>query len=320
MRFGLAPVQSRTTFDAMRAQAALAESLGFGTLWAHEHHSQQMMYPSPLMTAAALATATRHVRIGTNMLLLPLHHPLRVAGDGAMVDVLSGGRLTLGVAAGYAADEFAAFGIRREERGTRMREGLELIRAAWTTRPLTREGLGFALEDYELFPPPVQQPSPPIWVGAGAPVALRRAARLGDGLVLSATQDVAGVREAVTFFRAAEGGAGKTVALNRVVHVVEGRAARVEAARFFSERYLSFYDRWGHPRIAGLDSAERVHEITAREHFVLGEPGECLERLHEYAEAGVQEIACLMNFGKPDLDTVERSMRLFAEKVAPHAP
>lgn len=320
MRFGFAPVQSGTSFDAMRAQAALAELLGFGTLWAHEHHSQRMIYPAPLMTAAVLATATRRVRIGTNMLLLPLYHPLRVAEEAAMVDVLSEGRLTLGVAAGYAKDEFAAFGVALEERGRRMREGIELIRAAWTTRPLSTRGIGFALEGYELFPAPVQEPCPPIWVGAGAPGALRRAARLGDALLLSATQDLAGVRGAVATYRAADGGADKPIALNRVTHVVESRAARADAARFFSERYLSFYDRWGHPRITGLDTPARMHEITAREHFILGEASECVERLHEYAEAGVQEIACLMNFGKPELDIVERSMRLFAEKVVPFAP
>ncbi len=132
MRFGFAPVQSRPTFEAMLAQAARAEALGFDVVWAHEHHSQGMIYPSPLMTAAALAGATSRIAVGTNMLLLPLHHPLRVAEDAAMVDVMSGGRLILGVAAGYAADEFAAFGVRPSR--TR---GRRIARAA---RPDPRAG------------------------------------------------------------------------------------------------------------------------------------------------------------------------------------
>ncbi len=132
MTFGFAPVQSEPRFDAMIAQARLAESFGFDTLWAHEHHSQAMVYPDPLMTLAVLAHHTRTVRLGTNMLLLPQWHPLRVAEGAAMVDVLSEGRLILGVAAGYAKDEFATFGIDRKERGLRMEEGLRLIRAVWT--------------------------------------------------------------------------------------------------------------------------------------------------------------------------------------------
>lgn len=322
MRFGFAPVQSRPTFDAMLAQAVHAESLGFDTLWAHEHHSGGTIYPSPLLTAAALAGATSRIAIGTNMLLLPLHHPLRVAEDAAMVNVMSGGRLVLGVAAGYAGDEFAAFGVGLDERGRRMREGIALIRAAWSGRPLTMRGTGFALEDHTVFPEPLSRPSPRLYVGAGAPGALRRAARLGDGLILSATQTPEGVRAAVDVFRGAEPAAAepKPIGLNRVTHVVEGRAAREEAIRFFAEGFLRFYDLWGHPRIAALGPGARMHEQTAREHFIFGEPAECVEQLHEYAELGIDEVACLMNFGNPGLDAVGRSMDLFAEKVAPFAP
>jgi alkanesulfonate monooxygenase SsuD/methylene tetrahydromethanopterin reductase-like flavin-dependent oxidoreductase (luciferase family) len=87
MRFGFSPTQSRARFDAMCAQAGLAEALGFDVIWAHEHHSGGSTYPSPLMTLAALDGVTTRIELGTNMLLLPLHHPLRVAEDAAMVDV-----------------------------------------------------------------------------------------------------------------------------------------------------------------------------------------------------------------------------------------
>lgn len=129
MRFGFSPTQADPTFEPMLQQAKLAESLGFDTLWVHEHHSQAMTYPSPLMTLAVLAPHTQRVTLGTNMVLLPLYHPLRVAEEAAMVDVMSGGRLILGVSAGYAPDEYQAFGISRSDRGKRMRQGLTLIRA-----------------------------------------------------------------------------------------------------------------------------------------------------------------------------------------------
>lgn len=325
MRFGLAPVQSESTFEAMFTQAALAESLGFDVLWAHEHHSQAMMYPSPLMTLAALASRTSRIALGTNMLLLPLHHPLQVAEEAAMVDVLSQGRLVLGVALGYASDEFAAFGVDLAERSHRMSQGLRLIRRAWTEDSLAAEGTDFRLEGFSLFPRPMQQPSPPIYVGAGAPAGIRRAARLGDGLVLSATATLTDVQEAAARYREAliDSGVGpdpEALAINRVTHVVENNAEKDAAERWFSEHFLHFYDRWGHPSVTKLGDAERVHQETSRQHFILGEPSECIERLHEYAEMGATEIACLMNFGKPELPIVERSMRLFAERVAPFAP
>ncbi|HWO86986.1 MAG TPA: LLM class flavin-dependent oxidoreductase, partial [Stellaceae bacterium] len=137
MRFGLSPIQSDTRFDAMLRQAELAEELGYDVLWAHEHHAGAAMYPSPLMTLAALASRIRRIGLETNMLLLPLHHPLRVAEDGAMVDVLSGGRLRLGISAGYAEADLRAFAVPAGERAGRMRDGrmrdgLTLIRAVWT--------------------------------------------------------------------------------------------------------------------------------------------------------------------------------------------
>src|ERR1700730_13266074 len=123
----------------MLRQAELAEALGYDVLWAHEHHSGAMMYPSPLMTLAALAPATRRIGRGTNMLLLPLYHPLRVAEAGAMCHVMSGGRLRLGVSAGYSATDLRAFAVPEAERAQRMRDGLALIRAVWTSEHVNLE-------------------------------------------------------------------------------------------------------------------------------------------------------------------------------------
>jgi alkanesulfonate monooxygenase SsuD/methylene tetrahydromethanopterin reductase-like flavin-dependent oxidoreductase (luciferase family) len=102
------PVQSDKSFEAMLRQARLVEALGYDVLWAHEHHSGAAMYRSLLTTLAVLAARTERIGLGTNMLLLPLHHPLRVAEEGAMVDVLSGDRLRLGVSAGYAPADLRA--------------------------------------------------------------------------------------------------------------------------------------------------------------------------------------------------------------------
>ena len=322
MEFGFAPIQSGTRYEAMVAQSKLAESLGFDVLWTHEHHSQAMMYPDPLMALAVLAPQTKRIRLGTNMLLLPQWHPLRVAEQGAMVDVLSEGRLILGVAAGYAADEFAAFGVSLKERGKRMEEGLTLIRAVWTENEVTLAGSTFALDRYAIFPRPIQCP-PPIYVGALADKPIRRAARLGDGYVLSAGATADQIGDRVRVYTGAVEETGHTLVdklplvVNRVTHVVGSRAERDDAIAWFAKRFLSFYDRWGHADIVALSSEERAFEQTARQHFIIGEPEECIEQIESYRALGVRHVACLMNFGKPETQRVEASLRLFGERVLP---
>jgi alkanesulfonate monooxygenase SsuD/methylene tetrahydromethanopterin reductase-like flavin-dependent oxidoreductase (luciferase family) len=322
MRFGLAPVQSQSRFDAMLQQEMLAESLGFDVLWAQQHHSEGMMYPAPLIALAALAGRTQRIGLDTNMLLLPLYHPLRVAEEGAMVDALSGGRLRLGVSAGYSPVDLQAFDVPANERGRRMREGLQLIRAVWIGE---HEALGHRfshLRGFTLFPKPVQQPAPPIYVGGTVDAAIRRAARLGDEFLISTMQRIGDIPRLLGVYHEelrtlGRDPAVKVTTLNRIVHVVTDRAAKQEAVNFFGERFLRLYVAWGHQNVTGLDSASRSLAQVSREHFIIGEVAECVELIAQDAALGIGEIACLMNFGGPDLAAVERSMRLFAERVMP---
>jgi probable F420-dependent oxidoreductase len=320
MDFGLAPVQSHADFSAMRDQATLAESLGFCTLWAHEHHSERMMYPDPLMALAALAPVTRSIGLGTNMLLLPIHHPLRVAQEAAMLDVLSNGRLRLGVANGYSERDLRAFGTPGQHRGKRLEEGLSLIRRLWQGESVTQRGEGFDLQDFELFPLPVQRPRPPIYVGGHALSAIDRAARLGDEYLISTTQKIGEIPALVkTYHEAlnADGRAPRKPALNRIVCVVDSAAKKREAESFFARALLGLYDAWGHESVTGLGDSERALRVLCDDHFIIGEPGECIEQIRRYEAIGIGHIACLMNFGAPDLELVERSMRLLGEQVMP---
>jgi alkanesulfonate monooxygenase SsuD/methylene tetrahydromethanopterin reductase-like flavin-dependent oxidoreductase (luciferase family) len=321
MRFGFAPVQSQATFAAMQRQARLAEALGFDTLWAHEHHSQGMMYPDPLMTLAALAPATATIRLGTNMLLLPIHHPLRVAEAGAMVDVLSDGRLCLGVAAGYSPLDLRAFGVVQSARAVRLSEGVALIRALWCGQEVTAEGVSFQLEAFRLFPSPLQQPSPPIVIGGSSDKAIDRAARLADGYVISTTETIEDVVKRVDVYRralAAHDKPWRAPLLNRIVCTVPNAAEKRVAQEFYSKVLLAFYDAWGHANITHLSPEARAVERVSAQHFIIGEPAECVEQIRAYAALGIGHIACLMNFGNPDPALVERSMRLFGERVLPH--
>ena len=321
MEFGVAPIQSAPTFDAMLQQAALAEELGFTALWAHEHHSAAMMYPDPLLALAAMAGVTRRIALGTNMLLLPIHHPVRVAQQAAMVDVLSKGRLRLGVANGYARTDLETFGIPSSHRGARLGAGIELMRALWSGEPITRDGEDFHLDGFQLFPLPVQRPGPPILVGGQAEVAIRRAARLGDGFLISTTETFEHVTERVAMYRAARREldlAAPPPLLNRIVCAVENAAQKAEPEAFFAGAWLTLYDGWGHANVTALGAAEREIATLSQRHFVIGEPAECIEKIEAYAELGVGHVACLMNFGGAPPELAMRSIRLFGERVIPH--
>ncbi len=163
--------------------AAYAEQLGYDDIWTSEHHFVEDGYlSSSLATCAAIAARTKVARIGTNVLLLPLHDPLRVAEDAGTVDLLSGGRLDLGVAVGYRIEEFVAFGVDRVTRGQRMDEALEVLRRCLTERAVTFEGRFFQLRGVTVSPRPLQDPFPTL-VGALSRPAAWRAGHLGTGLL-----------------------------------------------------------------------------------------------------------------------------------------
>jgi len=178
------PPQWRKPFPEFYAeqlrQIQLAEELGYNTAWLTEHHFTEDGYsPSLLPIASAIAAMTSRIRIGTFLLLLPLHNAARVAEDAATVDILSNGRFDFGVGQGYAPHEFEGFGVSSKERGSRLEEGVEVIRGMWTKAPFSYQGKHYNLKNISLMPRPVQTPHPPLWIGAAASKAIERAARLG---------------------------------------------------------------------------------------------------------------------------------------------
>src|SRR5262245_42053065 len=165
-------------------QIVYAEQLGFDSVWLTEHHFVEDGYtPSLLPLAAAIAAKTSRIRIGTWVLLLPLHNALRVAEDAATVDILSNGRLDLGLGQGYRLEELAAFGVDRRDRGRIMDEGVELIRRAWTEERVTFQGRFYNVRELNVTPKPVQRPHPPLWLAAHTDAAARRAAGFRAGLM-----------------------------------------------------------------------------------------------------------------------------------------
>jgi alkanesulfonate monooxygenase SsuD/methylene tetrahydromethanopterin reductase-like flavin-dependent oxidoreductase (luciferase family) len=167
------------------------EELGFDTVWLTEHHFIEDDYlPSVLTMAAAVAARTTRVTIGTAVLLLPLHDPIRVAEDAAVVDVLSNGRLRLGLGLGYKLEEFEAFDVDRRHRPSLLEEGIEIIRGAWADGPFSHDGRHRQLRDLDVTPKPVQRPGPQIWLAGRAPRPVERAATIGDGLIVVGGPDL----------------------------------------------------------------------------------------------------------------------------------
>jgi probable F420-dependent oxidoreductase len=185
----------------MAAVAQRAEGLGFESVWVPEHlvlpthitsrypYSANSVPPinpatpllDPLILLTRIATLTSRIRLGTNIYLLPLRHPLTTARMVASLDLFSNGRLTLGVGAGWLEEEFEAVGIDFRTRGARLREGVRAIRALWTEAEPEFHGRYFSFGPVKFEPKPVQKPHPPIVFGGETPAALRRAAALGDG-------------------------------------------------------------------------------------------------------------------------------------------
>jgi probable F420-dependent oxidoreductase len=134
-------------------------------------------------TLGFLAAVTERVGLETGILVLPQRPPALVAKEAATIDVLSNGRLRLGVGVGWQEAEYGAMGVPFKERGSRMVEAIEVLKEMWTQPHINHKGRYYQFEDVGMEPKPLQKPHPPIIIGGGAPAVLERAGQLGDGWV-----------------------------------------------------------------------------------------------------------------------------------------
>src|SRR2546422_4340140 len=170
--------------DEVIAEPQLAEARRFDSCFFGEHHQDHDGFlPSPLIVATAVAARTRDLRVGTSVILLPLHHPVHVAEDVITLDLVSKGRVILGVGIGYQPADFRAFAVPMEHRTALFEESVEILRLCWAGEPFSFRGKHYTLDDVQIRPQPYQAPGPPLWFGASVPAAARRAGRLADGFV-----------------------------------------------------------------------------------------------------------------------------------------
>ena len=192
LKFGLTSINGGAASypEALIRVAQAAETAGFDTLWAGEHHvlatssstiPATSRYLNPVVALSFAAAHTRTIRLGTGILLLPQHQPLILAKELASLDVLSAGRLIVGIGVGWAEAEFEALGVPFHDRGTRTDEYLAAMRAIWSEEAPAYHGRYVSFQGVQAFPHPVQQPYPPIVVGGRAPGALRRTVEQANG-------------------------------------------------------------------------------------------------------------------------------------------
>ncbi len=333
--FGLLSAQLRPgetdwtrAYDETIRLAVEAERLGFSSVWTTEHHFVDDGYmPSLLVVSAAIAQATSRIEIGTGVILAPMHHPLRLAEDAATVQLLSHGRLILGLGLGWSEVEFAGLGADTRRRGAAMDEILRILPQAWSGEPFTHEGAVFGLPTLGVRPRPSAKI--PVLVGGSAEAAIRRAARLADGLFANAPADnfVQQVRWALDECERI----GRDPATLRFIHysILLPGPSREEALRRYREALWAMQWKYSDmeasatrslpppaaPPFPGTDD-DLVH---GRSTFA-GTPDELIEALQEIRrQAGVPvELVARSHLPLLELGAQTELMQALAEDVAPH--
>lgn len=326
------------------AQILLTEDLGFDSVWLTEHHFIEYgISTSPMALASAIAAATERVTIGLAAVILPFHDPIRLAEEIAFVDILSKGRLRVGVGRGNRPIEFVGYRVPQIENRQRFAETLDVMLQAWTRERVSYRGAFFTLEDIPVIPKPYQKPHPPVSLVCVSPETIRLAAERGWSMLnsilfgpfsqIETNRDtyVAALRQA-GHSEQDIGDKLRSWGVSRHIYVAPTDAqARREArqaelwyqqslARFLVPEKIEAVHPSLQPQFRAL--AERLAAIRweqlVEETVVFGSPEHVVDRVHEMEAAGVGELLCWMNFGGLPHDRVERSMRLFAEKVMPH--
>ncbi len=294
-----------------------AESLGYDTLFVAEHHFHEYgVVPNPAVMLAALAQKTKRLRLGPAISTLTFHNPLIVAENYAMLDVLSAGRLVLGVGSGYLQHEFAGFGVAVEDKRARFDETLMLVRRLLAGERVTHRGSFHRIEDVALNVRPVQRPTPPIYVAALAREASYHIGRQGNRVMAipyATAGNFADVGELQKAYRRGQAEAGHAAGEDDAIytfhcHVAESdEEARKNAAGPF-DLYVAtrLYAR-----------RQSYDDVLASGLALFGSAETVAGKVGELARMGIGHIALLMDFGLMPEEVVRRSMRSFVEHVMP---
>lgn len=310
-------------------QVAVAKQAGYDGVAVGNHlsYGSTAWFP-PIETLTRLAAEAEGMSLATCMLVLPLYHPLHVAEQAALLDIVSGGKLILGVAPGWQEDEFRIMGLEHRRRFGRYIEAVELMQRLWTEEKVDFAGKHFQADGLSLALKPVQSPRPPMWFGGSVSAAVARAARLaepalGDSWVASSHLTEAVIVEQVAVFRAALAEHGKPMPaefplLRNIVVAPDRRAALREVGPFLEASYRVF-GQWGlFSKVVGSGKEQLGLEELLAGRVILGSPEECAEELVRLARAtGFGRLIARVQWLGMDQRLVLRTIELLANEVLP---
>lgn len=321
----------RHTLDLVR----IADQGGFDVLWAAEHHCVELTVgPNPFLMLTRWAAHTSRARLGVAVVVAPYWHPIRVAGEAALVDLYSDGRLELGFGRGAFQYEFDRMaGIKQERGGAYLREMVPLVKRLWAG-DVAHEGEIWRFPRATSVPKPVQQPHPPLWIAARSPDTFDFAIKEGTGVMstplskpFSEVQKLARTLDAAV---AANPGARRPpwLVLRRACvyeHDDEWRTVAA-AAVAYSRRFEGLFSTAGAvvdgfaqdiPGDTGAGASGQLTLEATRDNQVFGTPEQVIEKLEGYRAAGVDNFCYGASFSLPHA-IERRSLELFVERVLPH--
>jgi len=324
-------------------QMVLADEFypGFDGIWVGEHHFSPYGTVGSAMGLSAFAAArTKRIRIGQAVNVLPFIHPIRLAEDAAMVDILSGGRLNFGIGRGYSALEYGGLGISMDESRQRFNESIDIILEAWTKPSFSYSGEFFQVPHVSIYPRPVQRPCPPIWMACTSPPTVAWAADRGFAYLQDHMQPVPQLVEARRVYAERLGASQGAMnnarlladsAVLRMAYVAEDdRRARREPEQCVlwyqsalakygtSSQDGAYSSAYTYQQQMAAESRDRDYDWYLDNVALFGDPARVVDDLQRFGEiTGVQHIMLWMNFGGMPAEHALRNLRLFAERVVP---
>jgi alkanesulfonate monooxygenase SsuD/methylene tetrahydromethanopterin reductase-like flavin-dependent oxidoreductase (luciferase family) len=287
-------------FQQLVQQVEAARDHGFHSVWVGDHHITPNMYYQSVPTIARLSAHAGSMQIGP-FLLLPLYHPVLLAEQMATLDVMAGGRLTLMVALGWQPEAYAAFGIPWKERVPRFEEAIEILRLLFAEEAADHLGRFHRFESVSFQPQPVHG-CIPLWIGASAEPAIRRAARLGDAWIIGPLSRLEAVKAQMGIYKAALRESGREGAIDefpmrRDVFVAENR----ETAMKIAEPVL----KAGYRGVSG----------NPLDILIVGGPEDCVDKLDQLRALGISHV--LMRFLVQTQEHILRAIQIIGEQVIP---
>jgi alkanesulfonate monooxygenase SsuD/methylene tetrahydromethanopterin reductase-like flavin-dependent oxidoreductase (luciferase family) len=300
-----------------------AEALGFHSVFVVEHHFTGVgQVSASLNLLSYLAARTSRIRLGTAVVVLPWHNPALLAEQVATLDLLSQGRVDLGVGKGYREAEFAGFSIPPAEASERFEEAMAFLRRAWGGEGrFSHHGLRWQFDNVVIEPRPVQRPHPPFWLGAGSAASITKAAAEGYNLLLDQVAPIDVIIERARLFREARADRGRVlgghqIAVARGLQLIRNDSERAEA---LAVRARVLKNIGGLARGPGAEkyhrlTAESAAELAAEEAALLGTPEEILMRLKKLAAGGIDYVLLVDPTGSRE------ALRTFARAIMPALP